>query len=308
MEMIRAALASSGVNMAEVTLGGATRCTVTRPIDAMPESLASSTSLATEAGANEDRTRRASHGARSRNDDPRSVATAASSESTGSRTLRDAVVSFFNSELSRYGGTADIVFDRTEAKVLDLSGPAYDFRVRRGNGPALGLIPLAIDVVADGRVVQSVPMVVQVSMIRRVVIAGRPINQDATIRAADVEVVAISFTRLDKLGFGEPAQVIGQRAKRFIAAGSTIEPTALESVPLVARGQIVTLTAVEGAVRIVTTASAMKEGRLGETITVRSADHSKVEFDAVIVGPAAVQIGGNTSLNQAMQLAAGGAR
>ena len=38
LEMIRTLLAASGANMAMVTLGGATRCAVTRPSDAVSES------------------------------------------------------------------------------------------------------------------------------------------------------------------------------------------------------------------------------------------------------------------------------
>jgi flagella basal body P-ring formation protein FlgA len=206
------------------------------------------------------------------------------------RTLRDAVIGFFRDELARYGGRPDVVFDRTDEKVLELAGPAYEFRVRRGAGAVLGLVPVTVEVLMGGAVAQCVPMAVQVSMIRPVVIASRSINQDATIRAADVEVLPVTLSRVDQLGIAETAQVIGQRAKRFLPAGSTIEPGVLEAVPLVTRGQIVTLTAAEGAVQIVTTASAMRDGR-GETITVRSSDNQRVEFDAVVVGRAAVHLG-----------------
>lgn len=306
IDMIRAALASSGLNMARVTLSGATQCTVTRPSAAPPPQAAAVTpespSLAKDAPLPSQVS-----AVRARNDERAATTAVSASESAGARTLRDAVVSYFNRELSRYGGTADVVFDRTDDKVLELSGPAFDFRVRHAGATPLGLIPLDVDVLSDGRVVQSASLAVQVSMIRRVVIAARSINQDATVRAADVDLMAISFNRLDKLGYGDTAQVIGQRARSFIAAGSTIDPNQIESIPLVARGQIVTLTTVEGAVRIVTTATATREGRLGETITVRSGDKQRTQFDAVVIGPSAVQVGGDARLTEALRLAAGGA-
>jgi flagella basal body P-ring formation protein FlgA len=128
-------------------------------------------------------------------------------------------------------------------------------------------------------------------MTRRVVLAKRGINQDAAIQPVDVELAPLLFTRLDKLGMGDVSQVIGQRAKRYLTAGSMIDPTLLESVPLVTRGQIVTVTAVSGAVQVVTTGKAMRDGLLGETVTVRASDREKLEFEAVVVGPGAVRIG-----------------
>ena len=57
------------------------------------------------------------------------------------------------------------------------------------------------------------------------------------------------------------------------------------------RGQLVTLASVQGAVRVVTTAKALQDGLLGETITVRAVDNRHVELDAVVVGPVSVQVG-----------------
>lgn len=301
MAMIRAALASSGVNMARVTLGGATRCAVVRP---RGDAVGQPTRDETAAPLTTRRTR--NHPRRARTNAASLGSTRRGSAGSRVRTLRDAVVDYFTAELRRYGGTAGVVFDRTDVKLLDLPDTQYDFRVRRNKGPALGLISLNVDVRADGRTVQTVPMVVQVTMIRRVVIAARPINQGSTVRAVDVDVIASSFTRLTKLGFSDPVQVIGQRAKRFISAGTTIDPNTLESVPLVARGQVVTLTVVSGAVRIVTTATATKEGRLGEIITVRSANRRRTEFDAVVIGPSAVRIGGGSATRSLALAALGG--
>jgi flagella basal body P-ring formation protein FlgA len=108
----------------------------------------------------------------------------------------------------------------------------------------------------------------------------------------DVHVVAISFAQLDKLGVEDEAMVVGQRAKRFIPAGTLLELSMLEAVPIVTRGQLVRLESVAGSVRVVTTAKAAEDGLLGELIKVKAADEKRVEFDAKVVGPGEVQIGG----------------
>jgi flagella basal body P-ring formation protein FlgA len=293
LDMVRSALAAHGANMALVRLGGAMQCAVTRPSRAVREVSVSSPSEAPGVAGRRETSRANSTGA------------AGAPAAASALTLRQAVVDHLNGELARYGGRAELTFDRTAGQVLDLSGPAYRFNVRRRSGPPLGLVQLGVDVLADGVVVQTVPLVVQVSMTRRAVVARRAINQGAALQASDVELRSLSFARLDKLGLGDAAQTIGQRAKRFISAGSLIEPVMLESVPLVARGQFVTLTSVVGSVRVVTAAKALREGLLGETITVRDVDKGRVEFDAVVIGPGAVRIGPPPAMAQHPRLVMG---
>lgn len=269
-EMIRAIVQASGVNMADVTIRGAVQCVVTRPLVATPSNHAETAkSLDTRSD------RRSAPDARS----PAQV------------TLREAVLQHFHDELARYEGRAEIVFDRGSANVLDLTGTDYEFHIRRRGSQPLGLIQATVTVSANGVSVQSVPIVVQVSMLRRVVVSRRAINQGATIRQSDVELSTLTFSRVTDLGMTDLARAIGQRAKRFIPAGTVVEADVIESVPLVTRGQLVTLRSVSGAVQIVTTVKAQRSGLLGETITVRLTDKRRVEFDAVVVGPALVQIG-----------------
>lgn len=289
LEALRSVLSAGGANMARVTLSGAGQCRVTRP----------SVSVASQSGSvlKRDARRtagRVSHSAatpRSGADDP--------------TTLRQAVLDHFEAEFARYGGRADVVFDRTAGGTLGLSGPAYRFAVRRLSGTPLGLVQLQVDVVADGKTVQTVPMVAQVSMYRSVVVAHRAINAGATIQASDVELQSLTFAKLDQLGLDEVFRVIGQRAKRFLSAGTVVQPGQLEQVPLVTRGQLVRLTSVSGSVQVVTSAKAMREGLLGQTIPVRMADGKRLQLDAVVVAPGAVQVGGGVALS-AMRLAGRG--
>jgi len=292
IDMIRQAVAAAGTNMATVTLSGATQCAVTRP--KVLEASSASNAFSRDKTVVDKR-------------DGAAAPVKTTGAQPGSRlTLRRAVVDYFNKEFVRYGGTAEVVFDRTSRQILDLSGPQYEFRVRRRGGSPLGLTPLEVAVLADGRTVQTVPMVVQVTMLRNAVVARRSVSQGAAIRAADVHLLAMSFTRLDRLGLDDTAMAIGQRAKRFIPAGTSLDPAMLEQVPLVLRGQLVQLTSVAGSVRIVTTAKAAEDGLLGELIKVRAVDNKRVEFDAMIVGSGEVQIGTGLAGQRWMRLAMGG--
>ncbi len=282
IDMVRTALSAGGANMAQLTLRGATQCEVSRPSQALaePRTTPRSGTVAGSASPPVGSTRTLVNGRSLLAHRPTS--------------LRAAVIEHFDSELARYGGTADVTFDRTSEQVLDLSGPTYDFRIRRRNSSPLGLVSLEVDVLAGGRTVQTLPLVVQVSMTARVVLARRTINQGATIRDDDVELVPLSFDRLDDSNLDSTARAVGQRAKRVITAGRIIDPGMLEPVPLVLRGQLVTLTSASGAIRAVTTVKAAGTGLLGETIKVRTVDDQRAELDAVVTGPGRVQIGGAT--------------
>ena len=81
----------------------------------------------------------------------------------------------------------------------------------------------------------------------------------------------------------------------------------LEPVPLVLRGQLITLVSEVGGVRVVTTAKAGANGMRGETIRVRSVDDNKVEFDAVVTGPGEARaVGGGSPEESKPRLVLGG--
>ncbi|MGD2108779.1 MAG: flagellar basal body P-ring formation chaperone FlgA [Phycisphaerae bacterium] len=278
-DMVRSALKANGANLATITFSGASQCRVERPA-APPSRPSCDRSGGTTAGSHARRTQS------NATDEDRVE------RQTQNLTLRAAVFDYFNREFARYGGRAEIAFDRTPAQVLDLSKPTYDFVLRRRGDQLLGLVQLEVDVLSQNRIVQTIPLVVRVSMVRPVVVTRRAINQDATVQGSDVDLQPISFNGIDRLGVSETSLVIGQRAKRFISAGTQIELGMLEPIPLVTRGQLVTLTSVAGAVSAVTTAKALEDGLYGQAVTVRSADKKRTEFEATVVAPGAVRIGG----------------
>jgi flagella basal body P-ring formation protein FlgA len=260
---VRSAAAASGLHPGGVTLHGAAECVVTRPAAAREEKRAAAPS-----------NREAS------------VPSAAAPT-----TLRQTVTDFFNAELVRYRGQADVLFDRGAEQALNLSGPTYEFRVRRQGGEPLDLVPLEIDLIHQGQVERTIPLVARVSMIRPVVVARRPINPGSTIRAADVELTSLTFHRLEQIGLDDLALCLGQRSKRLIPPGTMIDSSMLEPVPVVLRGQIVTLVSEAGNVRVVTSAKAEEDGLPGAVITVRAVEDRTITYEAVVVGPGKTRIG-----------------
>lgn len=289
MSAVRDALTSAGVNMANVTLSGSVECSVSRPAKLRSRAATDRTGTVTDAPT----------------PTPESEPPSTMVETIGP-TLRSSVIDFFNDEFERYNGTAEVTFDRTQNSVLDLTGPEYSFRVRRMRGPVLGSVSIDVDVLSSGRVLQTVPLVVRIAMQRDIVVARHTINQDTIVRASDVKLVRHSFTRLDRLGVDRAVEVVGQRAKRHIPAGSIVEADRLEPVPLVERGQLVTLESVSGSVTVVTAAKATESGFLGDVITVRSSDKRRRVYEGVIVGPGKVRMGRSSATSARIAFAGRG--
>jgi flagella basal body P-ring formation protein FlgA len=290
-ELIRSALKSKGVNLAKVTLAGAAQCEVRRP--AAPPQV-----VQIQAGVPVVSSLINHHESKD----------APSGSHQSASTLRKAIEDHFHREFARYGGHAEVMFDRSDDHVLELTGPLLEFHIRREKSNPLGLCALEIDVIQDGKTAQHIPIVVRTALSRSVLTTRRAVNQGAAVVAADVDLMPVTFTRLDDLGLDDATLAIGQRAKRFIPAGTRIELEMLEPVPLVLRGQLITLISEVGGVRVVTTAKACANGMRGETIRVRSVDDNKIEFDAVVIGPGEARAagGGETGRESKPRLVLGG--
>ncbi|MGB0714823.1 MAG: flagellar basal body P-ring formation chaperone FlgA [Phycisphaerae bacterium] len=269
MDRLRTAFRESGANLAKLRIGGALRCVVTRPAEPRQ---APDTPLIQQ--------HRASHNNTTETPDEQAA-----------ETLRHVVTKALDQSLDYYQGKAEVIFNK-DSGFLDLTSPPYEFRIRELGRQPVGLVSLSVDIISEGREPQTVPVVAQVRLVRDVLVAKRGINQGATIGQSDLTRKTMVFTRLRDLGLQDQALAIGQRAKKFIQAGTMIEDDMLESVPLVQRGQLVNVISAAGGIRVVTSGRVATDAKLGESVRVRASNDRRVEFDGVVVGPGEVQIGG----------------
>lgn len=263
MDQIRSALRRAGVNLATATIMGASKCEVRRP------DLIEQTQEAPQNSGPENR--------RPSTDQP--------------RTLRDFVIEYFAKRAAFDHGRIETTFGRVDRAILDLSEPGFSFSIRQTSGRRLGLVGVEVDIFSEGRLLRTERMALTVSLIRKVVIADRPINRGATVRPADVRVVERRFQRLADLGLRDPAAAIGQQAKRFIPKSEIVMYSDLKPSPLVKRGQVVEVRSQSGAVAIVTAAKALNEGAYGEVVNLRYAGRRDHTMQGVVVGPGKVTIG-----------------
>ena len=273
LDHVRSALRASGANMAGVTLKGAASCNISRP---------------------------------QRIERERRTSTAISA-TTASRTLHDAIESFFTEELARHGGRVQLQFGRVDESILQLSEPQFTFDMHRTSGQTLGLVGIEVKVLSRNEVVQSVPILLNVSLIRDCIVAARGINLGQTVTDADVRTASVTFSELDDPSISDPAAVVGQRARRFIAEGRLITASELEPVPLVKRGQVVNVYSRVGGVSVVTAAKSLDSGAYGQVVELRSTDRMRKTFTATVTGAGSVEVGAvSANATAGAQLAMGG--
>ena len=290
---IRRALSAGGANMATIRLGGAIRCAVSRPATDVAQQHAG------EYGGRQTTT----NGGESAMQELPGPSNSAGSNSASQRTLKQAVIEYFNSKLARFGGRAEVSFDRGAEQTLELSTPNYTFSVSQQAEHLVGLVAVDVDIACKGKATRTLPLVVRVTMLLDVVTAKRPVNQGSTLDYADVGLVTMSLSRVDDIPLSDLSRVVGQRAKRFVPVGTLINAAMLEAVPLVRRGQLITLIAQAGSVSVVTTGKAAEDGMLGEIITVRGLENKRDEFDAVVTGPGEATLGRAALRGMANQVA-----
>ncbi len=245
-QQIDAQLARLGVNMARVLVCGASQCRVRHPAAPAPTSNAK--------------------------DPRRPSATPAPllrpRAQMDRQTLADVLRTRVERELAHLGGTVEVEFERAGAEFLALTTPPLEFTVRGGRGATLGLREYRVTIRRDGRTQRTIRIGVRARLIKRVLVAARPLNMGTYITGDSLEYAQREFTSADDLGLDHVEEVVGQQVRHFVPAGVMVHKSDLKDVDLVKRSQPVTVIGGE-AVRVRITGDALDSGGFGDTIRVR---------------------------------------
>ncbi len=289
---VRRALVGAGANPVEFLMRGATRCRVTRPLTLhvhKPEQRTRAlarmwwpTSEAELARAEE-----ALAAARARQAAEQAAVSQPSGGDPGD-TLEAAVRAFVKEKVASLGGRPHLRFSTNATKVLSLSRPEYGFNIHWTSERLLGHCGVTVEILKDGKLQQTVPMIVEVSITLPVVVAARPINRGQTIRAEDVTLEDRDFFHMDRIAVTELPAVVGQVSRRLIRKGEMLHHRDLRDRPLVHRGDVVTITSEVGRFRVRTAVKALDNGSYGEVIEVRN-ETSGERFRAIVTGEKTVR-------------------
>jgi flagella basal body P-ring formation protein FlgA len=257
VEQVRKALVAAKVNLAGLCIGGSASCKVYRPA---PPAAAARARVAGQAAAQEE---------------PRTV------EAAARKALAD--------RLAKYEGQVEVRFAAGSRSVLGLGGKEMSFSVRpRGSGLLGPLVYVDVDVIEAGKVVKTVPVMAEVALTVGVAVARRPINRGAMVRSEDVGVEERRFTRTEEIGLGGTAGVVGREAKRYIGQGEMLTARDVQAMPLVRRGDYVTVWFRRSGLSVRGSAKALKEGSQGDRIEVKSEPAGQT-YAVVVIGPKTVE-------------------
>jgi flagellar basal body P-ring formation protein FlgA len=134
-----------------------------------------------------------------------------------------------------------------------------------------------------------VQVLCEATLRKSVVVAGRAFNRGEVIQAGDLRNEIRAFERLEDIGLADAAPLIGQRARRLIKPGEQLDPRDVETVPLVQRNDLVTVSVRRGGLIITAAARALGSGSYGDTVSLRS-ESSKETFIGVVTGPKTVAL------------------
>ncbi len=212
--------------------------------------------------------------------------------------IRDLIYNHLSSYTLRGEHRLKIKFNPVVSDLLALSEPAYQFDIQpqKRRPKWIGLVPLKVKVFQKGELIQTVPILVQVDLSAKVLIAKRKINSKALVGRHDVEWV---WRDVRQLRGKEPVymeELSSVRSKHLITAGTILTKDLFEPIPLVKRGQLVTVIYQNGGLEIKTVGKAMRTGCKDEIIPVRN-ERSKNVFRARVLSSGKVLVSSSVGVD-----------
>ncbi len=130
---------------------------------------------------------------------------------------------------------------------------------------------------------------VKVKVLRPVVVAGRALSANQTLKTSDVKIVMQDISDLRQGFILSTDKVIGQQLKYSVAMGTALTPRSLKQQKIVQRGEQVILVAHAGAMEVRMNGMAMEDAILGDKIKVRNSSSNRV-VEGIVQAPGVVQV------------------
>ncbi len=156
-------------------------------------------------------------------------------------------------------------------ETLTLAEDGFELRVMTPLQPRLtGAVSLAVAAVSGDRALYRVPVSFRVRVFRSAAVALRPVGRGEVIAPEDFEFSEHEVTTERSPLVTAVDQAAGKRLVRNLRAGQLLTLDLLENLPLVERGDEVTLVVEYKGIRVGCPGKAWQRGGLGDKIMVRN--------------------------------------
>lgn len=140
----------------------------------------------------------------------------------------------------------------------------------------------------DGQEAARVRVTAQVELSVPAVVAARPLARGQVLGEDDVSLSLAPYSQA-KGALTDVAAVVGATLKANLAAGDAIHDRNLAKSVMVRRGDMVTIVAQEGGLKVTASGQARQDGALGDTVSVTNLG-SKKNVSGRVIGPNMVEI------------------
>ncbi|MDD2319091.1 MAG: flagellar basal body P-ring formation chaperone FlgA [Geobacteraceae bacterium] len=151
----------------------------------------------------------------------------------------------------------------------------YDFIAPR-KWEGWGRTVLGLVVRVDDRLVRNMSVPVEVEALAEMVVALRPLQRGMVVEEGDVALQKKDMAIATGKVCFSLADVLGKRVRVPIRANTPLRADYLERIPLVKSGQVVTIIAENGSLRITATGTARGTGAEGDFIMVQNMSSKKM--------------------------------
>lgn len=146
-----------------------------------------------------------------------------------------------------------------------------------------GKMPLAVSIYVGEELEKKVWAVADVEVLKKVIVAKRPLGRYREITEDDIEVQEMDVANLPSNALADLGDILGKRTRKAVNVRAVLRTDMIEFPPMVKRGDVVTVLAESAGMRITALGVVkVREGREGERILVENIDSKKGIYAQVV--------------------------
>jgi flagella basal body P-ring formation protein FlgA len=274
LDQIRATLRDAGINLALVSIGGATTCAVNR-----------AGVVYDERSALEDWIDGGKPVQAAATESPAAMAAATTSPDPATiRSLRMLILGDLCRRMSLDPKVVEMMFNSADDKVLNLAEPYFQFELSPRQVRQLSNLAWDVVITAGGEH-HKVTISASARIWQTQAVMINPLDYRQVIRPQDVEEKRVLTDQLPSEPLLTRDRAIGQEAARNLKPGAVLTASMVDPALLARTGQLITVNVIHGRVRLTAVAKAIDNGSFGQTIRVRSDIDPLQIFDVTLTGP-----------------------
>ena len=181
----------------------------------------------------------------------------------------------------------------TDFKLLnEVILPAGDYSLTvepPARGREMGPVGLNLSFQAQDGYRMKARATAKLEVMTEAVMSVRALERGRLIEAGDIKLAKVSLSSLPVNVSTDPKQVIGKKLKRHIPAMTMLRSELIDEPALVLKGEVVTIYAESGGLRVTALGEAKEDGRGGDQIRITNLD-SKKEVHARVLDNRTVQV------------------